>query len=593
MRNSSSYRLGIVLGLAAALTLAAATLSIASAHSPDSDSPAAPRGVSSATGIRPELCFVHVATAGNSNGDSTWLQHPFIWYYDSDAIVLVTPRIGPYGGPDIYNAHHVAVSYASDVVWTALNQDEAPMPVGAGFNVLMPNPDSAHFSHEATPTNTVLGSTRINHALANGNPDAILLVTQLAGTPDIPAVLNDHTIAVSYDELSERWAISNQDSTGIPQGALFNVLIVNPGSEAFVHQTSPANIYNHATYIDHPLANNNPHAIPFVTQNQTPGEGSPGTINDHEVAVLYVEATGQWAIVNQDGANMPPGAAFNVVIPDPDPRFLVHEATAANTLFHSTYWSHDLTDEVLLALLFTTSNWNPGGSLPGVYNDHPIAMRYSGAQWGIRNQDLEAIAEGADLNVLIPGADAGALLHWAIWENTDGSSTYIDHAATNVQADTLLFVTPNFSPGGNDTGNYNDHPIGVWYNSGEGKWAIFNQDYAEMPEEVAFNVLARSSGPNAFVHYASALNIVGNWTTIDHPLANDKPGAVLLVTQNYNPGGVGGVRNAHEIGVWYGSSSGRWAIFNQDMEPMPPGAAFNVRVMDPYRVYLPLVLRSY
>ena len=592
MRSSFSLRLRVVIGLAATLTLAAATLSITSARSPSPVSRGAPSAVSSSTGIRPELCYVHVDMSSDTASSSTWLLHPLMTY-DSDAIIFITASVSPYGGVEFYHPHSNAVSFVFDVEWAVFNLDGADVPEGAAFNVLVPNPDSVRFVHEATPANTVLGSTRMDHALANGNPDAILLVTQRLETGSGGAILNDHPIAVSYDQLSERWAISNQDSTGVPPGALFNVLIVNPGREAFVHQASAANTYSHATYIDHPLANGNPNAIPFVTQNQTPGGGPPGTINDHEVAVLYAEGSGKWAIVNHDGASMPPGAAFNVVIPDPDHKFLAHEATLANTIFHSTYWSHDLTDGAPKALLFATSNWNAGGRPPGVYNNHAITMRYSGALWGIRNQDLEAITEGADFNVLIPGADAGVFPHWATPSNIDGTSTYIRHAATDGKPDTLLFVTPNYSLNGWEVGTYNTHPIGVWYNSGEAQWAIFNQDYAAMPEPTAYNVLARNSDERTFVHYASTLNITANWTTIDHPLANDNSGAALLVTQNYNPGDVIGARNAHEIGVWYIASSGRWAIYNQDKAEMPLGAAFNVLVMSPIRVYLPLVLRSY
>ena len=39
-----------------------------------------------------------------------------------------------------------------------------------------------------------------------------------------------------------------------------------------------------------------------------------------------------------------------------------------------------------------------------------------------------------------------------------------------------------------------------------------------------------------FVHVATAANITSNWTTIDHPLTNGNPNAIILVTPNWNPG---------------------------------------------------------
>ena len=83
-----------------------------------------------------------------------------------------------------------------------------------------------------------------------------------------------------------------------------------------------------------------------------------------------------------------------------------------------------------------------------------------------------------------------------------------------------------------------------------------------------------------FVHRATLENLSENSTYLDNPRANGDPNVVLYVTQNFNPGGEGGAYNEHPIGVWYDGSSQRWAIFNQDREPMPDGAAFNVAVLE-------------
>jgi hypothetical protein len=93
-----------------------------------------------------------------------------------------------------------------------------------------------------------------------------------------------------------------------------------------------------------------------------------------------------------------------------------------------------------------------------------------------------------------------------------------------------------------------------------------------------------------FVHTATAANINSNWTEIDHPLTNDDPNAIVFVTQNWNPGDSSGQYNDHSIGVWYRSSTGRWAIFNQDIASMPEGADFNVIVFGS-KIYLPFVVR--
>jgi hypothetical protein len=88
-----------------------------------------------------------------------------------------------------------------------------------------------------------------------------------------------------------------------------------------------------------------------------------------------------------------------------------------------------------------------------------------------------------------------------------------------------------------------------------------------------------SSTP-VFIHRATAANTLGNVTTIDHPHSNGQPNAILIVTPNYNPGGVGGTYNNSPIGVYY--SAGKWTIFNQTTTTsISIGAAFNVMVVKP------------
>jgi hypothetical protein len=96
------------------------------------------------------------------------------------------------------------------------------------------------------------------------------------------------------------------------------------------------------------------------------------------------------------------------------------------------------------------------------------------------------------------------------------------------------------------------------------------------PEAQPLSITPANSLGVQFVHVATAANIYASYTTvIDHPLTNGNPNAIILVTPNLNPGGVvGGTYDSHPIGVIY--SSGKWAIFNQDLAAMPVGAAFNV-----------------
>ncbi len=106
----------------------------------------------------------------------------------------------------------------------------------------------------------------------------------------------------------------------------------------------------------------------------------------------------------------------------------------------------------------------------------------------------------------------------------------------------------------------------------EGGSMLSKQEGEPIPDGAAFD--------SAFVHRATSENISANSTYLDNPLTNDNPNVILYVTQNFNPEGKGGTYNNHPVGVWYDSNRQRWAIFNQDREPMPIGAAFNVAVLE-------------
>jgi len=80
-------------------------------------------------------------------------------------------------------------------------------------------------------------------------------------------------------------------------------------------------------------------------------------------------------------------------------------------------------------------------------------------------------------------------VHEATLENISENSTYLDHPVINDNPEAVLHVTQDWNPerGGE---SYNDHPIGVWYDSDARRWAIVNLDLAEIPVGADFNVVA-------------------------------------------------------------------------------------------------------
>jgi hypothetical protein len=167
-----------------------------------------------------------------------------------------------------------------------------------------------------------------------------------------------HNIGVWYDEEARRWAIFNQDLADMEEGTSFDVHVPSEGA-AFVHRATAENTAEDETYLNDPFTNADPDVPPSVTQNWNPG-GEGGTYNDHPVGVRYGAEARQWVVFNEDGAQMPEGAAFNVtVLPLGEPAF-VHRATPANVTENWTYVDDPRVNGDPDAILFATPRQREG-----------------------------------------------------------------------------------------------------------------------------------------------------------------------------------------------------------------------------------------
>jgi hypothetical protein len=525
--------------------------------------------------------FVHVATAANIYASyTTVIDHP-LTNGNPNAIILVTPNWNPGGAGGINDPHPIGVIYSSGK-WAIFNQDSAAMPVGAAFNVIIPTAGAGVFVHTVTTSNVSGNSTDMDNPLTNANPNAFVIVTPNYNPGGACGCVGaNFPIGVLYDAFHNKWGIFTQNGAAMPLNAAFNVFVLPAGVGVFVHTATVANINGAVTVIDNPLTNGNPNALVFVTQNWNPGGGLTGTDDNHSIEVYYDGI--QLAIFNQDGAAMPVNAAFNVLVLVPESDIFVHTATVGIAPY--TIIDNALTNDHPNAIVFVTQNYNPGG-VGGTGNNENFGMYYAAGSMRIFNQTSTNLLVGAAFNVLVPNPDARVFLHIATVANILSHSTIIDYPLTNGHPDAIILVTLNWNPGGVG-GIYDDSPIGVFYDGSQ--WRIFNQNGSAMSVNAAFNVFVPTAGTDVFVHTATVGNTFYGYTIIDNAQANGNPNAIVIVTPNWNPGGVGGTNENHPIGVWY--SGNRWTIFNQDGVAMPVGAAFNVYVFANYKLNLPLVVR--
>jgi hypothetical protein len=186
---------------------------------------------------------------------------------------------------------------------------------------------------------------------------------------------------------------------------------------------------------------------------------------------------------------------------------------------------------------------------------------------------IEPSGDSKDSNGI---AYKASFIHRATEENSRGDYTYIGDPSINGDSDAVVIASPTSDQEDIGTSTYK-HNVGVWYEAGAKKWAIFNQDRVAVPAGATFEVEVPQASAT-FVHRSGPLNTAGNYTYLDNQLTNGEPDAVLSVTQNWNPGGGGGVYNDHPVGVVYDAKLKKWAVYNLDGTPLPKGAAFNIAV---------------
>ncbi len=160
----------------------------------------------------------------------------------------------------------------------------------------------------------------------------------------------------------------------------------------------------------------------------------------------------------------------------------------------------------------------------------------------------------------------------------------------------MVFATAGWDSRG-PGGVYVDDLPSVFWDGGPRCWCVYTGSGSIMNIGTAFNVFYTLNNPNAFIvksQISDPTITTRHYTYINNALTNNNPDALLMVSANLTPGGVGNVnRQEHPIGVWYDPLAGKWAIFNQDMHLMEDNLAFNVlvgpRAVPPYDSYAGLV----
>lgn len=234
----------------------------------------------------------------------------------------------------------------------------------------------------------------------------------------------------------------------------------------------------------------------------------------------------------------------------PPPGLFIHRAGPQNTAGASTRLDGAPAGRRGDWVLAVTQNWNPGGG-GGVYNPHPVGIRFAGGVWEIVNLDGAPMPAGAGFNVLAMPPGPRAFVHAAAAENLSNNWTTL---AAEAKGQTLL-VTP---VAGEAT---EARAVGLWATGG--RWAIFNQDRQAMRPGSRFHVVDLPGS----THAAAAANVAGHITTTD--VQQGDAGAIVFLAPVF-----AGPYVESPLGIYW--DGGRWKLFAQDRRELPVSSAFNL-----------------
>ncbi len=270
----------------------------------------------------------------------------------------------------------------------------------------------------------------------------------------------------------------------------------------FVVTDDPSsNINGDSAYLDNGATDFQPGAILFMALNNTPGGVCGCAIVTKPLGVWYDRSKNMWAVFTEDASNMPSAPSFNILaVPRATKSAFIVRATGSNTRGNHVFINSPLLNGRPNASIQITQDFNPGGTVAGTFNDHPVGVRYykTVKKWAVFNEDGRPIPAGAAFNVLVGTASSNggktALVTVTAFDHKIGT-ILINNAQSNGDPNNVTFVTQNFNPNGKG-GLGDKHPLEVAYpNPGSKifKETINNSDFSTAPVNSAFNVLIFSS----------------------------------------------------------------------------------------------------
>ena len=238
---------------------------------------------------------------------------------------------------------------------------------------------------------------------------------------------------------------------------------------------------------------------------------------------------------------------------------IVGTNAADNLIFTHVYGTPDFTHQAYMP--HSNGLWNTGA-----------------AEWSIFNEIQLDMDTSLAFNVLNPQVNGTSFMHTVTVANSIGNWSDIDNPLLNNNPSAVFFISKTWA-----TGVYDTHHVGIWYDSGNSKWSVYDED-GTTPLEIngSYNIFIPDDATSFYKHVATPSNTSSSYITyLDNPLLNGNPDARIFVVHDYtnSPGNYGYING--ELGVWYDGSN--WTIYDDDYtsygDTLFNGATFNVLII--------------
>jgi hypothetical protein len=244
------------------------------------------------------------------------------------------------------------------------------------------------------------------------------------------------------------------------------------GARHFLHRDTSPNASNHVSVVPWPVIDGDSAARTLFTPFRNP-DGGAGITNPSHTGIYY--AGTQWAIFNQGFADMPQGAAFNLVRPG-QRHTATHVTTAASQAGFTTVLDQPLLNGRPDRIVLASPYWS------STYFNAPFAVAYLGPQWLIVNAANAPIPTFVNFFLYAQDPSHAAFRVFASPADVSAAALFLPHPLLDGRPCAQVHATQGFGT------ERTTAPIGVYYIPAAERWAIFNQGGAPMPAGVEFNV---------------------------------------------------------------------------------------------------------